>query len=101
MDSSSRGWKDFICREEKRKASWRHAVGPGKQQNLETSGPVGQVGNWVFIAFFYCPRVEMSLMCKQKFPGKEKCLLGQLPSFGTSCRLSFQFLISVIALNCS
>jgi hypothetical protein len=27
-DSSSRGQKDFICREEKRKAAWGHAVGP-------------------------------------------------------------------------
>jgi hypothetical protein len=27
---------------------------------MGTGGPVGQVGNWVFIAFFYCPRVEMS-----------------------------------------
>jgi hypothetical protein len=26
-DSSSRGQKDFICREEKRKAAWRHAAG--------------------------------------------------------------------------
>jgi hypothetical protein len=28
-DSSSRGWKDFICTEEKRKAAWGHAGGPG------------------------------------------------------------------------
>jgi hypothetical protein len=27
-DSSSRGQKDFICREEKRKAAWGHAAGP-------------------------------------------------------------------------
>jgi hypothetical protein len=26
-DSSSRGWKDFICREEKRKAAWGQAGG--------------------------------------------------------------------------
>jgi hypothetical protein len=26
--SSSRGQKDFICREEKRKAAWVHAWGP-------------------------------------------------------------------------
>jgi hypothetical protein len=45
-DSSSRGQKNFICREEKRKTAWVHAVG------LETGGPIGQVGNWVFIAFF-------------------------------------------------
>jgi hypothetical protein len=29
-DSSSRGWKDFICREEKRKAAWGHAGGTWK-----------------------------------------------------------------------
>jgi hypothetical protein len=47
-DSSSRGRKDFICREEKRKASWEYAGGPPP----ETGGPEGQIGNWVFIAFF-------------------------------------------------
>jgi hypothetical protein len=25
VDSSSRGWKDFICREERKKAAWGHA----------------------------------------------------------------------------
>jgi hypothetical protein len=75
-DSSTRGQKDFVCRQEKRKAAWGHA------RALETGG---QVGNWVFIAFFvYFPRVEMSLRCKQIFPGK-KCLLGQLSPFGTFC----------------
>jgi hypothetical protein len=38
-DSNSRGWKDFICREEKRKiAYWR------MQGDLETGDPMGQVG---------------------------------------------------------
>jgi hypothetical protein len=74
-DSSSRDQKDFICREKKRKAAWVHAGPP------ETGGPMGQVGNWVFIAFLYCPRVEMSL----RSPGKEKALLGQLSLFVTSC----------------
>jgi hypothetical protein len=69
----SRGQKDFICSEEERK------VHGGMQWDPETSGLVGQVGNWVFIAFFlYCPRVEMSLRCKQTFSGREKCLLGLL-----------------------
>jgi hypothetical protein len=36
----------------------------GMQGDLETSGPMGQVGNWAFITFLYCPRVEMSLRCK-------------------------------------
>jgi hypothetical protein len=31
VDSSSRGQKDFICREEKRKTAWGHAVGPRNQ----------------------------------------------------------------------
>jgi hypothetical protein len=59
------------------------------QQDPETGGPVGQVGNWVFIAFFYCLRAEMSLRCKQTFPGKEKCLVEQFSPFGTSCSLPF------------
>jgi hypothetical protein len=42
VDSSSRGWKEFICREEKRKTAWW-----GVQGNLETCGPVDQGGDWV------------------------------------------------------
>jgi hypothetical protein len=69
------------------------------QRNLETGGPLGQVGDWVFIAFFvYCPRVEMSLRCRQ-FPGKEKCLLGQLSPFGTSFSPSFNSPLSMITLT--
>jgi hypothetical protein len=30
-DSSSRGQKDFICREEKRKATWGYLGGPGNR----------------------------------------------------------------------
>jgi hypothetical protein len=42
VNSNSRGWKDFICREEKRKiAYWR------MQGDLETGDPMGQVGDWV------------------------------------------------------
>jgi hypothetical protein len=41
-DSNSRGWKDFICREEKRKiAYWR------MQGDPETGDPMGQGGEWV------------------------------------------------------
>jgi hypothetical protein len=53
MDSNSRGWKDFICREfswgkEKRKtAYWR------MQGDLETGDPVGQG------LFLHCLRAEM------------------------------------------
>jgi hypothetical protein len=57
-DSSSRGQKDFIL--EKRK---ERLHGGRLKRDPETSGPVGWVGNWVFIALFYCPRVEMSLWC--------------------------------------
>jgi hypothetical protein len=45
-DSSSRGRKDFICREEKRKTAWWCVQG-----DPETGGPRGQVGDGVFIAF--------------------------------------------------
>jgi hypothetical protein len=42
VDSNSRGWKDFICREEKRKtAYWRMLGDP------ETGDPMGQGGEWV------------------------------------------------------
>jgi hypothetical protein len=42
VDSNSRGWKDFICREEKRKSAyWRI------QGDRETGDPTGQVGDWV------------------------------------------------------
>jgi hypothetical protein len=49
-DSNSRGWKDFICREEKRKTAYW-----GMQGDLETGDPVGQGGEWGFIAFFVLP----------------------------------------------
>jgi hypothetical protein len=41
----------------------------------------------------------MSLSCKQTFPGKKKCLLGQLSHFGTSCSSSFKSPLSMIALT--
>jgi hypothetical protein len=42
VDSNSRGWKDFICREEKRKtAYWR------MQGHPETGDPMGQDREWV------------------------------------------------------
>jgi hypothetical protein len=41
-DSNSRGQKDFICREEKRKTAYWRLWG-----DLETSDPMGQVRNWV------------------------------------------------------
>jgi hypothetical protein len=44
VDSSSRGWKDFIYREEKRKAAYR-----GMQGDPETGGPMG-----FYNPFLYC-----------------------------------------------
>jgi hypothetical protein len=87
---SSRGWKDCICREEKRKAAW------GMQRDLET-GNRKLVVLWVRLEIglyslfcVYCPKPEMSLKGRQKFPGK-KCSLGQLSPLGTSCSPSFKF----------
>jgi hypothetical protein len=84
-DSNSRGRKDFICREfswrkEKRKtAYWR------VQGDPETSDPVGQGGEWGFIAYLHC---LMPFRCKRAFP-REKCLLDHLSPFGTSHSPSF------------
>jgi hypothetical protein len=63
-DSSSRGWKDFICRDEKRKAAWGHA---GDQ---ETGGPVVRLEIGFYSIFVYCLRAKMSLRCRQTFLGK-------------------------------
>jgi hypothetical protein len=59
----------FVCREEKGKAAWAHAVEPGTQWSTESGWKLG------FIAFFYCPRVEVSLWHEWMFCGK-KCLPG-------------------------
>jgi hypothetical protein len=48
----------------------------------ETGDPVGQGGDWVFIAFLHCLKVEMSLRYRQRFAGKERCLLDHLPPLG-------------------
>jgi hypothetical protein len=53
----------------------RERLHGGMQGDLETCGPVGQVGDGVFVSFLYCLRAEMSLRCQKKFPGKERCLL--------------------------
>jgi hypothetical protein len=88
-DSNSRGQKDFICREfswrkERRKtAYWR------MQGDLETGDPVGQRGEWGFIAYLHCLMAEMPFTCKQAFPREEKCLLDHLLPFGTSHSPSF------------
>jgi hypothetical protein len=33
----------------------------------------------------HCLGAEMFLRCRQRFPGKERCLLVHLSPFGTSC----------------
>jgi hypothetical protein len=91
-DSSSRGQKNFICREEKRKAACGHVGGPGSQWSCGSGWKLG------FYSLFYCPRAEMSLRCKQKFPWK-KCLLGQLSPSGMSCSPSFNLPLSMITLT--
>jgi hypothetical protein len=40
-DSSSKVWKDFICKEEKRKAAWGHAGGPGNWWSHGSSWKLG------------------------------------------------------------
>jgi hypothetical protein len=68
-DSSSRSQKDFICREEKRKAAW------GMQRYSETSGPLArlEIG---FYSLFKKLLEGRDVSLVQTFPGKEKCLLG-------------------------
>jgi hypothetical protein len=79
-DSNSRGQKDFICREEKRKTAYW-----GMQGDRETSDPLRLGGEWDFIAFLHCLMTEMPFRYKQEFPVEEKCLLDHLsPSFCSS-----------------
>jgi hypothetical protein len=94
VDSSSRGRKDFICREEKRKTAWW-----GMQGDLETGGPMGRLGIGFYSLFEYCLSTEMSLRCRQKFSGKERCLLDHLSPFGTSCSPSSNSPFSVVTLT--
>jgi hypothetical protein len=77
VDSSSRGRKDFFCREEKRKAAWGHTGGPRKW-----CFP-GSGWKLCFIA------VGGAVSQVQMFPRKENCLLGQLLPSGASCSPSF------------
>jgi hypothetical protein len=64
VDSSSRGQKDFICREEKR----RERLHGGMQQDPEAGGPVGQVENCLIAFKKNCLKVEMSLWEGEVFP---------------------------------
>jgi hypothetical protein len=53
-DSNSRGWKDFICR----KSSWRKEKRKTAYWTMkgdpETGDPLGQGGEWDFIAYLHC-----------------------------------------------
>jgi hypothetical protein len=83
-DSNSRGWKDFICREEKRKiAYWR------MQGDRKPVIPWVRLGIGFYSLFLHCLGAEMSLRCRQRFPGKERHLLDHFSPFGTSCSPSF------------
>jgi hypothetical protein len=59
------------------------------QGDPETGDPVGQGGEWGFIAFLHYLIEERTFRCKLVFPREEKCLLDHLSPFGTSCSLSF------------
>jgi hypothetical protein len=48
-DSNSRGQKDFIYREEKRKTAYW-----GMQGDPETHDPADQGGEWGFYSLFFC-----------------------------------------------
>jgi hypothetical protein len=85
--SSSRGQKDFICREEKRRERLHGGECRGTQK---LAVPWVRLGIGFYSLFEYCLRAEMSLRNRQMFPGKEKCLLDHLSPFGTSCSPSFK-----------
>jgi hypothetical protein len=89
VNSSNRGWKDFICKEEKRKTMGKLLF------------PWVELGIGFNSIFEYCLSAEMSLRCRQKFPGKERCLLDHLSPFGTSCSPSFSISHSAEGLHVS
>jgi hypothetical protein len=91
VDSSSRGQKDFICREEK-DCMVGHRGGPGNWWSYGSGWVLG------FIAFFvYCLRAEMPFRCRWAFPGK-KCLL---TSYGLSSTSFLLFLVLEFELRSS
>jgi hypothetical protein len=91
MDSNSRGHKDFICREFSFRKEKRKTTFWGMQGDPETGDPVGQGGEWGFIAFFVLPggRDVSQVQTEVSWEGVVKCLLDHLSPFGTSCSLSF------------
>jgi hypothetical protein len=51
------------------------------QGDPESGDPLGLGGEWGFIAYLHCLKVEMPFRCKQAFPREEKCLLDHLSPF--------------------
>jgi hypothetical protein len=97
-DSSSRGRKDFICREEKRKAAWRACRG-----TWETHGPMGQVGDWVFITFLYIAPGQGCLSGADRgFLGRRGVSLTTYHLLGppTVCPSILIILISTLSMQC-
>jgi hypothetical protein len=69
-DSNSRGQKDFICREEKRKTAYW-----GMQGNPKPLIPWVREGSGVLQPFLHCLRAEMPFRGRWAFSREEKCLL--------------------------
>jgi hypothetical protein len=90
-DSSSRGQKDLICREEKRKAAWGHAGGPRNQWSHGSGwklffipsfvfpkgrdvAPVfweGEVSPWPIIIFWDLLQVSLSMITLTAFRDRD------------------------------
>jgi hypothetical protein len=62
-DSNIRGWKDCICREEKKKTGWWRMQG-----DPETCAPLGQGGEWGFIGFFLLPEGRDAFQMQTDIP---------------------------------
>jgi hypothetical protein len=69
-NSSSRGQKDFICRDEMRKAAWGHAVKPRNQWSHGSDWKLGFIVFIYLFIFWYYLRVEVSLSCKLSWEGE-------------------------------
>jgi hypothetical protein len=57
------------------------------------------LGIGFYSLFECCLRAEMSLRCRQKFPGKERCLLDHLSPSGTSWSPSSNSHLSIVTLT--
>jgi hypothetical protein len=62
-DSNNRGQKYFICRKEKIKIAYWGMLG-----DPETGDPLGQGGEWGFIAFFVLPEDGDALQMQTGVP---------------------------------